>query len=197
MKRFIDIIVSTSLIILLTPVIIGLCALQLITLGRPVFFSQKRGGYHGRPFRIFKFRTMHLGHEADAERITRWGHFLRSSSLDEIPELWNVLKGDMSLVGPRPLPIQYLERYSPEQKRRHDVVPGLTGWAQINGRNGLTWEKQFELDCWYIDHHSCLLDLKIMAITVYIVIGRKNISAPGSATRSEFFGTNSPRNKSL
>ena len=197
MKRFIDIIVSTSLIILLTPVIIGLCALQLITFGRPVFFSQKRGGYHGRPFRIFKFRTMHLGHEADSERITRWGHFLRSSSLDEIPELWNVLKGDMSLVGPRPLPIQYLERYSPEQKRRHDVVPGLTGWAQINGRNGLTWEKQFELDCWYIDHHSCLLDLKIMAITVYIVIGRKNISAPGSATRSEFFGTNSPRNKSL
>ena len=197
MKRFIDIIVSTSLIILLTPVIIGLCALQLITFGRPVFFSQKRGGYHGRPFRIFKFRTMHLGHEADAERITRWGHFLRSSSLDEIPELWNVLKGDMSLVGPRPLPIQYLERYSPEQKRRHDVVPGLTGWAQINGRNGLTWEKQFELDCWYIDHHSCLLDLKIMAITVYIVIGRKNISAPGSATRSEFFGTKSPRNKSL
>ena len=197
MKRFIDIIVSTSLIILLTPVIIGLCALQLITFGRPVFFSQKRGGYHGRPFKIFKFRTMHLGHEADAERITRWGHFLRSSSLDEIPELWNVLKGDMSLVGPRPLPIQYLERYSPEQKRRHDVVPGLTGWAQINGRNGLTWEKQFELDCWYIDHHSCLLDLKIMAITVYIVIGRKNISAPGSATRSEFFGTNSPRNKSL
>lgn len=197
MKRFIDIIVSTSLIILLTPVIIGICALQLITFGRPVFFSQKRGGYHGRPFRIFKFRTMHLGHEADAERITRWGHFLRSSSLDEIPELWNVLKGDMSLVGPRPLPIQYLERYSPEQKRRHDVVPGLTGWAQINGRNGLTWEKQFELDCWYIDHHSCLLDLKIMAITVYIVIGRKNISAPGSATRSEFFGTNSPRNKSL
>ncbi|MEC7609521.1 MAG: sugar transferase [Verrucomicrobiota bacterium] len=197
MKRFIDIIVSTSLIILLTPVIIGLYAIQLITFGRPVFFSQKRGGYHGRPFRIFKFRTMHLGHEADAERITRWGHFLRSSSLDEIPELWNVLKGDMSLVGPRPLPIQYLERYSPEQKRRHDVVPGLTGWAQINGRNGLTWEKQFELDCWYIDHHSCLLDLKIMAITVYIVIGRKNISAPGSATRSEFFGTNSPRNKSL
>ena len=197
MKRFIDIIVSTSLIILLTPVIIGLCALQLITFGRPVFFSQKRGGYHGRPFRIFKFRTMHLGHEVDAERITRWGHFLRSSSLDEIPELWNVLKGDMSLVGPRPLPIQYLERYSPEQKRRHDVVPGLTGWAQINGRNGLTWEKQFELDCWYIDHHSCLLDLKIMAITIYIVISRKNISAPGSATRSEFFGTNSPRNKSL
>ena len=197
MKRFIDIIVSISLISLLAPAILGLCALQLIILGRPVFFSQKRGGYHGRPFRIFKFRTMHLGQEADAERITRWGHFLRSSSLDEIPELWNVLKGDMSLVGPRPLPIQYLERYSPEQKRRHDVVPGLTGWAQINGRNGLTWEKQFELDCWYIDHHSCLLDLKIMAITVYKVIGRKNISAPGSATRSEFFGSNSPRNKSL
>ena len=197
MKRFIDIIVSISLICLLSPAILGLCALQLFILGRPVFFSQKRGGYHGRPFRIFKFRTMHLGQEADAERITRWGHFLRNSSLDEIPELWNVLKGDMSLVGPRPLPIQYLERYSPEQKRRHDVVPGLTGWAQINGRNGLTWEKQFELDCWYIDHHSYLLDLKIMAITVYIVIGRKNISAPGSATRSEFFGTNSPRNKSL
>ena len=196
MKRFIDIVISISLIILLAPVIIGLCALQLIIFGRPVFFSQKRGGYHGRHFRIFKFRTMHLGQEKDAKRITRWGHFLRSSSLDEIPELWNVLKGDMSLVGPRPLPIQYLERYSPEQKRRHDVVPGLTGWAQINGRNGLTWEKQFELDCWYIDHHSCLLDLKIMAITVYIVIGRKNISAPGSATRSEFFGTKSPRNKS-
>ncbi|MCH2036868.1 MAG: sugar transferase, partial [Puniceicoccaceae bacterium] len=124
MKRFIDIIVSISLIILLAPAIVGLCALQLIIFGRPVFFSQKRGGYHGRPFRIFKFRTMHLGQEADAKRITRWGHFLRNSSLDEIPELWNVLKGDMSLVGPRPLPIQYLERYSPEQKRRHDVVPG-------------------------------------------------------------------------
>ena len=197
MKRFIDIFLSIFLLCLLSPLILGLCALQLIILGKPIFFTQERGGYLGRPFEIFKFRTMHLGQGTDAERITKWGHFLRNSSLDEVPELWNVLKGDMSLVGPRPLPIEYLERYSPEQKRRHDVVPGLTGWAQVNGRNYLTWEKQFELDCWYLDHHSCLLDLKIMAITILKVIGRKNISAPGSTTRKEFFGNDSTHNKSL
>ena len=197
MKRFVDIFLSIFLLCLLSPLILGLCALQLIILGKPIFFTQKRGGYLGRPFVIFKFRTMHLGRGTDAERITKWGRFLRNSSLDEVPELWNVLKGDMSLVGPRPLPIEYLERYSPEQKRRHDVVPGLTGWAQVNGRNYLTWEKQFELDCWYLDHHSCLLDLKIMAITMFKVIGRKNISAPGSTTRKEFFGNDSTHNKSL
>ena len=197
MKRFVDIFLSIFLLCLLSPLILGLCALQLIILGKPIFFTQKRGGYLGRPFKIFKFRTMHLGRGTDAERITKWGRFLRNSSLDEVPELWNVLKGDMSLVGPRPLPIEYLERYSPEQKRRHDVVPGLTGWAQVNGRNYLTWEKQFELDCWYLDHHSCLLDLKIMAITMFKVIGRKNISAPGSTTRKEFFGNDSTHNKSL
>ena len=197
MKRFVDIFLSIFLLCLLSPLILGLCALQLIILGKPIFFTQKRGGYLGRPFKIFKFRTMHLGQGTDAERITKWGQFLRNSSLDEVPELWNVLKGDMSLVGPRPLPIEYLERYSPEQKRRHDIVPGLTGWAQVNGRNYLTWEKQFELDCWYLDHHSCLLDLKIMAKTMFKVIGRKNISAPGSTTRKEFFGNDSTHNKSL
>ena len=171
------------------PILCLTALLQWILMGRPLFFRQERAGYQGRTFKIIKFRTMQLGDGSDADRLTAWGRFLRSTSLDELPELWNVLKGDMSLVGPRPLPTAYLERYSPEQARRHDVLPGITGWAQVNGRNGLTWERQFELDLWYIQHRSCLLDLKILGLTLYTVLRRENISEPGQATRSEFRGS--------
>jgi len=132
---------------------------------------------------------MRLGSEKDAERMTKWGAFLRSTSLDELPELWNVLSGEMSLVGPRPLPTIYLDRYNDEQSRRHEVLPGITGWAQVKGRNGLTWEQQFELDLWYIENKSFLLDLRILFLTVYTVIRRENISEEGQSTRSEFFGS--------
>ncbi|MFU8848603.1 MAG: sugar transferase [Opitutales bacterium] len=189
MKRLFDIVISLFLLcVLLLPM--GLiCLGQLYCLGRPLFFRQTRAGRNGRPFDILKFRSMRNGPGSDAERLTRWGQFLRSTSLDELPELWNVLHGEMSLVGPRPLPTAYLTRYSPEQARRHEVRPGITGWAQVNGRNGLTWERQFELDLWYVEHRSCLLDLKILGLTVLTVFRRENISAPGEATREEFFGS--------
>ena len=176
----------------LAPLLCLLILLQRIYLGRPAFFRQQRAGQDGAPFDIIKFRSMRTGPGSDAERLTRWGQFLRSTSLDELPELWNVLRGDMSLVGPRPLPTAYLPRYSPEQARRHAVRPGITGWAQVNGRNGLTWERQFELDLWYVEHRSCLLDLKILALTILTVFRRENISAAGEATRREFTGTHEP-----
>ncbi|MGB0263958.1 MAG: sugar transferase [Opitutales bacterium] len=189
MKRLFDILISSLLLCALAVPMVGLCGLQLIMQGRPIFFRQLRAGYRGRPFRILKFRTMQTGSGSDAERMTKWGQFLRSSSLDELPEFWNVLIGDMSLVGPRPLPTAYLPRYSKAQARRHDVLPGLTGWAQVNGRNGLTWERQFDLDNWYVEHRSFLLDLKILALTILTVCRRENIAEAGSATRSEFFGS--------
>jgi lipopolysaccharide/colanic/teichoic acid biosynthesis glycosyltransferase len=165
-----------------------------LRLGAPVFFRQQRPGLHGRPFTILKFRTMRDAVDAggsplpDAERLTRLGKFLRSTSLDELPELLNVLGGDMSLVGPRPLLMQYLERYTPEQARRHEVRPGITGWAQVNGRNAITWERKFELDVWYVDHRSFLLDLRILARTLAGVVRREGITQPGSATAEEFRG---------
>ena len=157
-----------------------------VCLGRPVFFRQPRPGLHGRPFALVKFRTMRAGTGSDAERLTRFGRFLRTTSLDELPELWNVLRGDMSLVGPRPLLMQYLERYTPEQARRHEMKPGITGWAQVNGRNALTWDERFALDVWYVDHWSLALDLRILARTLGAILRRKGITAPGSATMPEF-----------
>lgn len=188
MKRFFDIAVTLALLLLgLLP--FGLLLLiHLLAMGRPLFFRQERAGRERRPFHILKLRTMREGKESDAARLTAWGRFLRSTSLDELPELWNVLRGEMSLVGPRPLPTQYLPRYSREQARRHEVRPGITGWAQVNGRNGLSWERQFELDLCYVDHASFLLDLKILGLTLLTVLRRDGIHAPGEATRQEFLG---------
>jgi len=189
MKRLFDIGISLLLLIALALPLALLCLCQLCCLGRPIFFQQERAGKAGKAFRIVKFRSMRSGPGSDAERLTRWGGFLRSTSLDELPELWNVLRGEMSLVGPRPLPTAYLPRYSPEQARRHEVRPGITGWAQVNGRNGLSWERQFELDLWYVEHRSFLLDLKILVLTLLTVFRRENISAEGEATRKEFTGS--------
>ena len=189
MKRLFDIIATLLLACALCLPLLLLCALQLVILGRPIFFRQQRAGRNGQPLSILKFRTMRTGKGSDAERLIPWGKFLRSTSLDELPELWNVLRGEMSLVGPRPLPTIYLERYSPEQIRRHDVRPGITGWAQVNGRNGLTWKRQFELDLWYVENQSLWLDLKILVLTVVTVFRRENISEEGHVTRSEFLGT--------
>ena len=188
MKRLFDILTAGVLLcVLLLPLLLIVFVQYLVT-GCPIFFCQKRAGLDGKAFTIVKFRTMRVGNESDAKRLTKWGKFLRSTSLDELPELWNVLRGEMSLVGPRPLPTTYLERYSTEQARRHLVRPGITGWAQINGRNSITWEQQFELDLWYIDHRSFFLDLKILFLTFVTVLKRKHISQEGQATRSEFMG---------
>lgn len=188
MKRAFDIISSLLLLAALCLPLLVIIALQIIKLGHPIFFRQTRAGIDGRAFKILKFRSMRNCHGSDEERLTAWGQFLRSTSLDELPELWNVLKGEMSLVGPRPLPTTYLERYSPEQARRHEVLPGITGWAQVNGRNGLSWKEQFELDLWYVENRSFLLDLKILCLTISTVLSRKDIAEEGQATRSEFFG---------
>ena len=158
-------------------------------MSRPVFFVQERAGLGGRPFKLIKLRTMRDGTGSDAERLTRLGKWLRATSLDELPELWNVLRGDMSLVGPRPLLMRYLPRYSQEQARRHEVLPGLTGWAQVNGRNALNWERKFEYDVWYVDNQSVWIDIKILWLTAWRVLTRQGISADGEATMSEFMGT--------
>jgi lipopolysaccharide/colanic/teichoic acid biosynthesis glycosyltransferase len=188
MKRPIDLILTISLLFLLAAPLILLAIIQSVKIGPPIFFRQERAGKDGQPFQIIKFRTMRTGHGSDAERLTPWGKFLRSTSLDELPELWNVLKGEMSLVGPRPLPTAYLERYSHEQAHRHDVRPGITGWAQVNGRNGLTWKRQFELDLWYVENRSLTLDFKILFMTIATVFRRSDINEAGQATRSEFLG---------
>lgn len=194
MKHLFDILTSTVAIALLSPVLLGLAVTIRWKLGAPVLFRQQRPGLGGRPFWLMKFRTMTdargVNGESlpDAQRLTRFGRFLRSTSLDELPELLNVLKGDMSLVGPRPLLMQYLDRYTPEQARRHDVKPGITGWAQVNGRNALTWEEKFKLDVWYVDNWSLWLDIKIIAMTIWKILKREGISQPGQATMEEFKG---------
>ena len=162
--------------------------LVFVTLGSPVFFRQERAGRGGRAFRILKFRTMREGEGTDAERLTRVGRFLRVSSLDEVPELINVLRGEMSLVGPRPLPVRYLPRYTPRQNRRHEVLPGITGWAQVNGRNAIDWETKFRYDLEYVENRSVLFDLKILWLTVWRVFAARGISAAGEATMPEFTG---------
>ncbi len=194
-KRLLDLIIVVPALIALSPLIALLAALVRIKLGSPVLFMQERPGLHTKPFRLIKFRSMTDARDSngnllpDDKRLTRFGRFLRSTSLDELPELINVLKGEMSLVGPRPLLMQYLPRYNAEQARRHEVRPGLTGWAQINGRNALSWEQKFSLDVWYVEHVSLWLDCKIMALTLWKVLRREGISQEGQATMTEFLGT--------
>ena len=194
-KRTFDILISLAALLLLWPVLLVLAVLVRVKLGRPVLFRQQRPGLHGRPFTMLKFRTMTDARDAegnllpDGERLSSFGRSLRSTSLDELPELINVVAGDMSLVGPRPLLMRYLDRYTPEQMRRHEVRPGITGWAQVNGRNAITWDQKFALDIWYVDHHSLRLDLRIIWLTVRNVLRREGISQAGEATMEEFLGT--------
>jgi lipopolysaccharide/colanic/teichoic acid biosynthesis glycosyltransferase len=176
------------------PVLLLLALVIRLKLGSPIFFAQLRPGLHSQPFRLFKLRTMTDARDAqghllpDSDRLTRFGRGLRATSLDELPEVWNVLKGDMSVVGPRPLMTEYLELYSSEQARRHDVRPGITGWAQVNGRNAISWEEKFALDVWYVDNHSLWLDVKILCRTSLLVLWRQGISAEGQATMDRFVG---------
>ncbi len=198
LKRLTDIVLSATGLVVLAPVMAGVAIAVAIALGRPVFFRQVRPGLHGAPFRLIKFRTMldAAGPDGkpldDAQRLTRFGRFLRSSSLDELPELWNVLKGEMSLVGPRPLLMHYLPLYSPEQARRHEVRPGLTGWSQVNGRNAIGWPEKLAFDTWYVDNRSFALDMKILLMTVARVLARSGIAAEGSETMPEFRGNEEP-----
>jgi len=193
-KRALDIVLSALALIILSPVALIVTIAIRLTMGPPVIFSQVRPGLHGKPFVMYKFRTMlDLYDEKgnllpDEMRITKLGKFLRRSSLDEIPEFWNVLKGDMSLVGPRPLLMEYLPLYTKEQARRHEVKPGITGWAQVNGRNAISWEEKFKLDVWYVDNVNIWMDLKILLLTLLKVLRREGISAPDHATTPKFEG---------
>jgi len=194
-KRLIDILIATSALISLAPLLLAIGLLVRRKLGAPILFRQTRPGLHGQPFQMVKFRTMldatdkHGNPLPDDQRMTPFGSFLRATSLDELPELWNVLKGDMSLVGPRPLLMEYLPLYSKEQYRRHEARPGVTGWAQVNGRNAISWEDKFKLDVWYVDNQSLWLDLKILFLTVKKVLVRDGISGEGEVTMSKFTGT--------
>jgi sugar transferase EpsL len=188
LKRPLDVLLAGGGLVLFAIPMVLIAVTVLATMGRPVLFAQLRPGLHGEPFRLYKFRTMRLSGGTDAQRLTKVGRFLRTTSMDELPELWNVLRGDMSLVGPRPLLMEYLALYSPEQARRHDVRPGLTGLSQITGRNALEWQQRFELDVWYVDHQSLWLDLKILLRTVVQVARRRDISQPGHATSEPFGG---------
>jgi len=194
-KRLFDIFSSTIVLLVLAPVIFIIAFQVHRKLGSPILFYQVRPGKNAKPFQMTKFRTMREGFDQhgsvlpDSERITPFGNFLRNSSLDELPELWNVLKGDMSLVGPRPLLKEYLPLYSPEQARRHNVRPGITGWAQVNGRNAISWEEKFKYDVWYVDNQSFWLDMKIIWMTIKKVIAREGISSDNHATMPKFKGT--------
>jgi sugar transferase EpsL len=194
-KRIFDIALTSIGLVLLSPLLLTVALLVRFKHGTPIFFRQQRPGKHGQPFMILKFRTMTDGRDPegnilpDAERLTKFGRFLRGTSLDEFPELINVLRGDMSLVGPRPLLMEYLEFYTPEQARRHEVRPGITGWAQVNGRNSITWEEKFKMDEWYIDNQNFLLDVKILWLTFFKVFRREGISHEGQATMKKFTGT--------
>ncbi|MGA4320938.1 sugar transferase [Ectopseudomonas hydrolytica] len=194
MKRFFDLFAAFLGLLVLLPIMLFIAWQISRKLGSPVLFRQVRPGLNGTPFEMIKFRTMRDAVDAtgnplpDSERMTPFGNFLRSSSLDELPELWNVLKGDMSLVGPRPLLMEYLPLYSPEQYRRHEARPGVTGWAQVNGRNALSWDEKFKLDVWYVDNRSLWLDLKIIVLTIKKVFLRDGISADGEATMPKFTG---------
>ena len=195
MKKAFDLIITVTGLVLALPVMLLTALLVWIFLGRPLFFSQIRPGLHGTPFRLFKFRTLRNAvvkdgkQLPDAQRMTRFGTLLRKTSLDELPELWNVLKGDMSLVGPRPLLMEYLPLYTQEQMRRHEVRPGITGWSQVKGRNALSWEERFRLDVWYVDNHSLWLDIKILGLTALTVVRARNISQQGHVTQEKFRGT--------
>lgn len=196
-KRIFDVLVAVAALLLLMPVLVLTAIAVRLFLGAPVFFVQQRPGLHGQCFAMIKFRTMSNARDSagnllpDAQRLTDFGRFLRSSSLDELPELINVLRGEMSLVGPRPLLVEYLPLYSAEQARRHEVRPGITGWSQIKGRNSLSWDERFALDVWYVDHHDFVMDMKILALTVLKVLRREGISAAGEATMPKFTGSRS------
>lgn len=195
LKRIIDITIASTALILLSPVYLIVAHKVKKNLGSPVLFRQVRPGLHGKPFEMIKFRTMKDALDAegnplsDSERLTPFGKMLRATSLDEMPELWNVIKGDMSIVGPRPLLMEYLPLYNSEQAKRHNVRPGITGYAQVNGRNAISWEKKFELDTWYVENQSLWIDFKIMLKTIKKVIAKDDISAEGEATMSKFTGT--------
>lgn len=199
-KRALDILGATIGLIVFSPILLVVALMINREMGLPVLFRQTRPGREGKPFQMIKFRTMLDTIDAegrplpDAERLTKLGHFLRSSSLDELPELWNVLKGDMSLVGPRPLLMEYLPLYSPKQARRHEVRPGVTGWAQVNGRNAISWREKFELDVWYVENRSLWLDIKIICMTIRKVVKHEGISAVGDATMPKFSGSSKGKN---
>ena len=193
-KRLLDILISAIILMLASPLLLLTAVLIFLSYGTPIFFKHERPGKDGLPFKLIKFRSMRDARDQegnvlpDAERITRLGQFIRRTSIDELPEFYNVLRGDMSLVGPRPLLMQYLQRYSAEQARRHDVLPGVTGWAQINGRNAISWDDKFKYDLWYIDHWTFWLDVKIIFLTIWKVLKGDGISQPGRATMDEFMG---------
>lgn len=196
-KRLFDLALTVPGLILISPLLLGIAAAVALRHGFPILFRQRRPGYRGEPFTVYKFRTMRDAADEsgrslpDSERLTGLGGTLRSFSLDELPELFNVLRGEMSLVGPRPLLMQYLDRYTAEQARRHEVLPGITGWAQVNGRNAVTWEQKFRYDVWYVDNWSLWLDVKILALTLWKVLTREGISRPGHATAPEYMGPES------
>lgn len=200
MKRLFDFLVALSLFLLLWPVLLLLAILIAVKLGRPVLFSQVRPGLGGNTFKMYKFRSMTQETDENGEllpddqRLPRFGEILRATSLDELPGLWNVLKGEMSLVGPRPLLVEYLQHYSPEQARRHDLKPGITGWAQVNGRNAISWEQKFEYDTWYVDNQSFWLDIKILWMTAMKVVKRDDISQDGHVTMTKFTGSDTKEN---
>jgi sugar transferase EpsL len=197
MKRLFDLSVAIILFLILAPIFFFLSSLVYLKMGRPILFIQTRPGRNGTPFKLYKFRTMTVAREPhsqflpDAERLSSFGRFLRNSSLDELPELFNVLKGEMSLVGPRPLLMQYLDRYTPEQARRHEAKPGITGWAQVNGRNAISWEDKFKFDVWYVDHRSFWFDIRIIFLTIWKIMKREGINQPGQVTTEEFRGSKS------
>lgn len=197
-KRVLDLMLAVATCPFWLPLLLVLAVLVFCFMGTPVFFRQPRPGYRGRVFQLVKFRTMTDRRDAagqllpDAERLPRFGRWLRSTSLDELPEMLNVVRGEMSFVGPRPLLVRYLDRYTPEQARRHEAPPGLTGWAQINGRNALGWEEKFALDVWYVDHRTLWLDVRILALTFLKVLRREGVSAAGEATMPEFMGSKPP-----
>lgn len=198
-KRALDLCLTIPVFTILSPILFFIAQSIRLSMGKPVFYIHKRPGKGGKSFSLYKFRTMNDQKDSDgcllpdSDRLTRVGKLLRATSLDEMPELWNVIKGDMSLVGPRPLLVRYLCRYTPEQARRHEVKPGLAGWAQVNGRNAISWEEKFKLDVWYVDNRSLWLDIKIIIMTVFQVIKREGIRAKGHATMPEFFGTEGDR----
>lgn len=202
-KRGFDSAAAALALIVLAPVLGAIALAVGLGLGRPVIFTQRRPGRHGRPFTLYKFRTMRDAYGpdgrplSDRDRHTRLGRVLRRTSLDELPELVNVIKGDMSLVGPRPLLMEYLSRYTGEQARRHDVRPGMTGWAQLNGRNTLPWEQRFALDVWYVDHQSCRLDLRILLLTVWKALVQAGVSQPGEGPEQEFLGSELPGRETI
>jgi sugar transferase EpsL len=202
-KRLFDIISSAAGLIAFSPLLAALAVLVRLKLGAPVLFRQQRPGLGGKSFVIYKFRTMTVQRDAagnllpDEQRLPAFGRFLRSTSFDELPELFNVLKGDMSIVGPRPLMMKYLDRYSPEQARRHEVKPGITGWAQVNGRNSVSWEERFKLDVWYVDNRTLWLDIKIILKSIWMVIAREGITQQGRATMDEFMGTKQQKTQDL